>query len=119
MPLPDFKDVISQNWVTIVTGFAGIVIGIFAAYSFRPRSRLATQTNSLEVLGRRPVLPAEISFVFRGQQVPSVTLSRIALWNVGNTTLKGDQIVAADPLRIVTSTGSNCLTHLLSGGPVT
>jgi hypothetical protein len=36
-------------------------------------------------------------------------MSRIAIWNIGNTTIKGDQIVNSDPLRIVTSDGSSVL----------
>src|SRR5947209_6839618 len=102
MSLSDIKDALGQGW--ILTAF-GIIIGAVITLSLKPRSRLAAQTNSLQLLGRHPVLPQEIAFLFRGQEVPSVTLSRVALWNIGNTTLRGDQIVNADPLRVVTSAG--------------
>ncbi len=94
-------------------GFIGAVVGvlgtILVAYLFSSRSRLATQINSLELVGRNSALPAGIEFFFKGAKVPKVTLSRIAIWNFGNTTLRGDQIVESDPLRIVTSEGSAIL----------
>jgi hypothetical protein len=103
------KDILNQNWIGTAVGIIGIVSGLVLAYSFRPRSRLAAQTNTLELAGSNAVLPNEIEFLFRGNTVPNVTMSRIAIWNIGNTTIKGDQIVNSDPLRIVTSDGSNVL----------
>jgi len=105
----EFKEILNESWIGTVIGIVGIVIGVILAYSFKPRSRLAAQTNTLGLLGPNAVLPTEIEFLFRGTKVSNVAMSRIAIWNIGNTTIKGDQIVGGDPLRIVTSEGSSVL----------
>ena len=102
-------DILNQNWIGVLIGIVSLFIGVLLAYAFRARSRLAARTNTLELVGPNAVLPHEIEFLFRGNKVPNVTMSRIAIWNSGNTTLKGDQIVSTDPLRIVTSPGSKIL----------
>jgi hypothetical protein len=107
------REALNQNWLSTTVGLIGLIvgsIGIFLAFSFRPRPRLAAQVNSLELVGvDDAVLPNEIEFLYRGKKVPKVTLSRIAIWNIGNTTLRGDQIVESDPLRVVMAEGSNLL----------
>jgi hypothetical protein len=105
----ELKEILNQNWIGTLIGIVGIVIGVILAYSFKPRSRLAAQTNTLGLLGPNAVLPTEIEFLFRGAKVSNVAMSRIAIWNIGNTTIKGDQMVSSDPLRIVTSKGSSIL----------
>jgi hypothetical protein len=103
------KELLSEGWVGSIIGLVGIMAGLAIAYYYRARPRLASQVNSLELLGNNPVLPKEIDFLFRGQKVAKVTLSRVAIWNMGNTTLRREQIVTTDPLRIVTSNGSQIL----------
>jgi hypothetical protein len=105
----ELKELLNQNWIGTLIGIAGIVIGVILWFSSRTRSRLAAQTNTLELVGPNAVLPTEIEFLFRGAKVSNVAMSRIAIWNIGNTTIKGDQIVGSDPVRIVTSEGSSIL----------
>jgi hypothetical protein len=100
------KSVLSENWVGSLIGLIGILIAIVSWLSSRARSRLASQVNSLQLLGSNPALPNEIEFLFKGSVVPKVTLSRVAIWNMGNTTLRRDQIIATDPVRITTTEGS-------------
>jgi hypothetical protein len=103
------KDFLNQNWLGTAIGLIGIVIGVGVAYAYKARPRLAAQTNTLELVGANAVLPDQIEFLFRGNKVPKVTMSRVAIWNIGNTTVHGGQIVASDPLRIITSAGSTVL----------
>src|SRR5262245_6738960 len=90
----------NQNWIGAVIGLVGIFIGIIGTvlvgYVFSPRSRLAARINTLQIVGPNAALPEELEFVYKGVKVPKVTLSRIAIWNIGNTTLRGDQIVSTD-----------------------
>jgi hypothetical protein len=67
---PTMKDLLSESWVGSVIGVVGILAGLAIAYYFRARPRLASQVNSLELLGNNPVLPKEIDFLFRGQKGP-------------------------------------------------
>jgi hypothetical protein len=53
--------------------------------------------------------PADVEIIFRGKKIPHITKTYIAVWNAGNTTLRGEQIVASDSLRISTSSYSSIL----------
>lgn len=110
--MDNLKELLSKAWLNGLFGLFGGLIGVVGIVLFvatRTRSRIAAQINSLELVGGNSVLPDEIEFLFRGTKVPKVTLSRIAVWNSGNQTLTGDQIVDGDPLLIVTSEGSEIL----------
>lgn len=109
MSLTEMKEFLNQGWVGSALGVIGIVSATIMGLLFKSRSRITTQVNSLQLLGSNPVLPKEIEFLFRGRRVPNVTLSHVSIWNMGNTTLKRDQIVTTDPLRIVTSVGGTVL----------
>lgn len=110
--MEDWKELLSKAWLNGLFGlFGGLIgiVGIVLFFTTRSRSRIAAQINSLELVGAKSVLPDEIEFLFRGNKVPKVTLSRIAIWNSGNQTLTGGQIVDGDPLCILTSEGSEIL----------
>lgn len=96
-------------WLSLAIGVVGVGATVFLAFYVRQRPRIATQISTLQLLGQHAVLPKDIAFLFRGRTVPSVALSRVALWNIGNTTIRGDQIVSADPFRLVASAGSEIL----------
>ena len=105
----DITEILNHNWIGAAIGLAGIIIGTILTLSLRPRPRLAVQFNTLYLVGPNAALPDGIEFLFKGNKVPKVTLSRIALWNIGNTTISGDQIVGSDPLRIVVSENGSVL----------
>jgi hypothetical protein len=107
------RDFLNQNWIGTLIGLCGTIIGIVLAFAFAPRPRLAAQVNTLELVGPNAVLPHEIEFFFQGKKVPQVTLSKIAVWNIGNKTIQGHQIVNSDPVRIVISEGSVLETVIL------
>jgi hypothetical protein len=107
-----FKEILNQNWIGTLIGILGFLVGIIGIilwYASKSRSRLAAQANSLELVGPNAAFPSDLEFLFKGHKVPNVTLSRIPIWNIGNTTVKGDQITSSDPLRIITSAGSTIL----------
>jgi hypothetical protein len=103
---------LNQNWVSLLVSLLATILG---AYWAKARSRLSTQVNTLSLIGQNPVFPAEIGFTFKGVAVPTVTLTRVAIWNAGNTTIRGEQIVNRDRLRVVTSAGSSVLDAVVLG----
>jgi hypothetical protein len=103
------KTFLNQNWVGTTIGLASFVIATIVTYWLRPQSRLAVQTNTFQLLGRHSVLPKDLEFVYKGKSVQNVALSRVALWNIGNTTIQGNQIVHSDPLRVIIASDSEIL----------
>src|SRR5271154_4018409 len=57
----------------------------------------------------------DIKILFNGDAVPRVVVTQLAVWNAGNTTVRGNDIVEADPLAVGIDPGSSILgTGLLS-----
>ena len=112
--MPDTSGIVNPTSIGTAVGIViGVLSTIAVGYAFKNRPGMAAKTNSLELVGPNAVLPTEISFLFRGVEVPKVTLTKVAIWNSGNTTLSAADIVGADPLRIVLSAGSRVLEAAL------
>lgn len=93
-------DLMSIPWLGTLIGIFGIFIAIFFYLRSRKISRLAYQHDTTSIIGSADArFPNELEIYFDGKAVPRVTLERIVLWNAGNTTLRGSQIVKTDPLR--------------------
>jgi len=94
-------DFLSQPWLGTIFGILGLAAAIIFYLRSRRVSRLAYQYDEITLLGASgAAFPNEIEIRFSGAQVPCVTASRFVLWNAGNITLRGSDIVAGDPLRI-------------------
>ena len=113
--MDNLSHLMNLNAVGVAVGVISLIItslSLIAAYVFYRRSksesRLSYQSDSYTLLGTRAPSP-DIEITFRGKKVPHVTKSQVLIWNDGNTTIDGNQIVEADPLRIVTSPESEIL----------
>jgi hypothetical protein len=94
-------DFLSQPWLGTIFGVLGLATAIIFYLRSRRVSQLAYQYDEVTLLGAsEAAFPNEIEIRFSGAQVPCVTASRFVLWNAGNITLRGSDIVAGDPLRI-------------------
>lgn len=91
---------ITDNWLTLIVA----VLGLLATYFFYRRSitkhQIAFQRESTTIIGIDSDVPSDIEIVFRGTRVPLVQKSEVAIWNRGNATISGNQIVEKDALRI-------------------
>lgn len=89
------------TWIGVVLG----VIGLVAAYVFYRRSlvrpKLAFVISSVRITGRDSMFPDELKIFYGDKEVQTVTQSNIVIWNSGNVTIDGENIVKADPLRLV------------------
>lgn len=91
---------LSLPWVGAVLGLLGVALAVVFYIRSKRNPKLAYQTSEFSVVGIEARFPDELEIRFAGTHVNRVTSSRLVLWNAGNTTLNGEQIVAADPLRI-------------------
>jgi hypothetical protein len=94
-------ELLSPGWVGTIASLLGLIVGLIAAVVTRQRTRLAYCYTGKRLLGlATDGLPEGITVHYRGQDIPRLTRTLVVLWNDGNTTIHGDNIVAADPLRL-------------------
>ena len=94
-------DSLSQPWLGTVLAVLGLAAAVFFYRRSRRVSRLAYQFDEVTLLGSsRSAFSDEVEIRFSGRVVPRVTAARLIVWNAGNTTLRGSDIVQADPLRV-------------------
>lgn len=92
---------VSQPWLGTVLGVVGLVAAVFFFLRSRRVTRLAYQVDSYTLLGvDSSILPSALEIRFSGQSVPRITASRVVVWNAGNTTVVGSDVVESDPLRL-------------------
>ncbi len=59
--------------------------------------------------GESPALPPAVNVTYRGVPVVRLTKTTVVVWNAGTTTIRGSDIVAADPLRVAFREGGQVL----------
>jgi hypothetical protein len=107
--MQNFIHLVEQNIIGIILA----IVGFIAAYIFYRRSlvceQLAFIANSVQITGRDSKFTPDLKILYRNQEVERVTKSAVIIWNSGNTTIDGDRIVNADPLRLLVSMESEIL----------
>ncbi len=96
----------SVPWIGTVLGIAGIVLGFYFYIKGKRSAGLSYQIEEFSVVGESDAkFPAELEIVFAGDRVERVTASKVIVWNSGNVTIDGADIVSSDPLRVETAGG--------------
>lgn len=101
------------------SGSTGTVIGLIGiglAFVFYLRSRrnprMAYQADHVTLVGATgAAFPEEVQVLFQATPVPRVTASRVVIWNCGNQTIDGREIVHTDPLRFEVEESGTILKH--------
>lgn len=93
-------DALSVGWVGSIIGISGLLLTIVVYFKTKKCSRLAFQSSEIAIIGGSDAtFPHELGISFGGIPVSQVTSSRIIIWNDGDTTITGNQIVSDDKLR--------------------
>ena len=104
----------SQSWFGSLLGILGLLAAIFFYWRSKRVARLTFQHDTVTLLGSSDAaFPDEVEIKFSGMPISRVTAETIVLWNAGNTTVGGSQIVAADPLRFDLKSGDILKTRVL------
>lgn len=99
--LQQILDFISKPWLGSILGVLGLAVAIVFYLRSKGRTCLAFQHDEVSIVGgSSATFPAELEIRYSDKIVPRVTSDRIVLWNAGNTTIGGSQIVESDPLRM-------------------
>jgi hypothetical protein len=88
------------EWVGII-GVLLTIFGVILTIRSRSKARLVYQARSYTIIGSPDVTTGtRIKLLFDDISVPRVVVTHLAVWNAGNTTIRRDDIVAADPLTV-------------------
>ncbi len=98
-------ELLSPGWVGAIISLVSLIVGLIAAVVTylltRQRTRLAYCCPGKRLLDLpTDGLPEGITVHYRGQDIPRLTRTLVVLWNAGEKTILGEDIVAADPLRL-------------------
>jgi hypothetical protein len=90
-----------------ILGLVGIVIGGVLAWWFARGPRLVMQASGSTLVST----PSDqrIKVLYEGEQVPRVTQSLVWLWREGRGTIRGSDVVTADPITIRVPPGDRIL----------
>lgn len=106
------RTLLSQGWVGTVVGLAGIVLAIIFYLRSKRKAKLAFQHDHVMLVGGRgAAFPDEVEIRFSGTIVPRITASSIVIWNCGDRTINGSDVVAGDPLRLELPDAGRVLKH--------
>lgn len=97
-------------WLSTIVAIISVIVAVYFYLRSRKVKRLAYQLNEITVVGgSNAAFPKEVEIQFEGRKVDCVTVSHIVLWNAGNVTIDGNEIVTSDPLRIELTAGGDIL----------
>lgn len=100
--IKDALELLAPGWVGSLIGFAGIVAAAITYFLTRQRTRFAYRFAGDRLLGlSSDGLPSEITVQYHGKGIERLTRSLIVFWNSGEKTILAEDIVAADPLRLI------------------
>ncbi|WP_417911607.1 hypothetical protein [Candidatus Electronema sp. TJ] len=94
-------ELLSPGWVGAIISLVGLIAAVVTYLFTRQRTRLAYCCAGKRLLGlATDGLPEGITVHYRGQDIPRLTRTLVVLWNAGEKTILGEDIVATDPLRL-------------------
>jgi hypothetical protein len=94
-------DVLSLGWLSTLVGVVGIVLAVVFYLRSKRKTSLAFQHDHVTLVGRRgAAFPAEVEIRFSGVSVPRITATKVVIWNCGDRTISGSDLVAEDSLRV-------------------
>lgn len=93
--------VLGLGWVGTLLGIGGL---LFAFYTYawpRSRTKLAYVYFGEHLLGSaKDALPPAIDVQYDGISIPRLSKTQVIIWNNGESTIAGTDIVPRDPLRL-------------------
>jgi len=93
---------VMSDWIIpTLIGVAASAIFFWLGLRFRSKSQMAYQLHDFTVIGQPSVTNlGDIKILFNNVPVPRIVVTQLAVWNTGNTVVKGTEIVESNPLAI-------------------
>src|SRR5262249_648320 len=95
------QELLSEDWIGTVLGILGIILAFIFYLKSQRRAKLAYQFDEVTLIGSRDAaFPNEVEVRFNGIPVPQLTASRLFIWNAGQRTIGGNDIVDSEPIGV-------------------
>lgn len=89
------------GWIGALFSLISLSLAVFFYFRSKKKTRIAFQSDFVSLVGNPvSVFPNEVEISFSGQIVPCISSNTIVIWNCGNQTISGDDLVNKDPLRL-------------------
>ncbi|WP_455913286.1 hypothetical protein [Pseudomonas syringae] len=99
--IDDALRVLGLNWLSGLVGIGGLVFGVLTYLWSRRRTKLAYVYVGEHLLGSASdALPPAIVVQYNGVSIPRLSKTQVIIWNNGENTISGTDIVPKDPLRL-------------------
>lgn len=93
-------DVFNQGWIGSLIGIISIGIAAYFYRQSRIGPRLVYQIKVFKIIGKdERVIPDDVKIFFNDKPVDRLVKNIIIIWNSGNATFKGENIIESNPLR--------------------
>ncbi|MGW8442066.1 hypothetical protein ACWGXJ_14010 [Paenibacillus sp. S33] len=88
--------ILNQGWFGILVG---ILTAIFVYVRGKIGARLDYQMGQLKIVGKENLIAPGIEIKYNGVPIENLVKTQIIIWNSGNATINGTEIVNDDRLR--------------------
>jgi len=103
--------VLGLGWIGGLLGIGGLIFGYVTYVRSRRRTKMAYVHLGEHLLGSASdTLPPLIDVLYDGVAIPRLTKSLVIIWNNGENTIAGADIVVKDPLRLQVGTDGEILS---------
>lgn len=100
----------NADWIGWFIGLCAVLLATVFYFKSKVVAQLSFQWRGRHLVGGAEAdLPAEVAITYKGTNVPRLSSAEVIFWNSGNSTVRGLDIVEADPLRIVLSGDAHIL----------
>lgn len=86
--------------VSLAVGSAGIVLAFVFYKRSKPTRQIAYASRTFRIISDKCRKVAGLDVIFEGEFVPSLSITRMAIWNAGSEPLRTADIARSDPLSI-------------------
>lgn len=105
-----------QSWFGLLLSTALALYSVYLTIRTSPRQQLSIVAAEGAVL--EPAHPSwkdELKILYKDTEIPRLTAARVGIWNSGNSTIHGSQIVRDDPFSLSTLDGDTILRFHITG----
>jgi hypothetical protein len=90
------------NIVSIALGVAGVILALYFYKRSKPIRQLSFACRTFRMISEKHKNVPGLGVTYEGADIPSLSVTRLAVWNAGTEALRDQDIATTDPLFIAT-----------------